>query len=184
MKTRTAQFWTIKTLQIRLSVGVFLLVYLLTSLNLCASELRIGTAIADITPALPVALDVQFNMRIARKVATPLTANVVALESREGNQSLDMAVMVSCDLVGIPKNVTAMVRKEVSRLLPSFDVQKIFLSAIHTHTAPVMENTEEMSWGYPIPKTGVTQPEEYCKFFSKRVAKQLQKPGTIVLLEV
>jgi len=103
------------------------------------SELLIGTATADITPVLPVALDGQFNMRIARGIATPLTANVIALESREGDQSLDMAVMVSCDLVGIPKKVLGMVRREVHQRLPSLDVQKIFLNAIHTHTAPVME---------------------------------------------
>jgi hypothetical protein len=185
MKTKKIQFWTLKFFKNYLGIGVFLITNFLSVLNLSASELQIGTATADITPALPVALDGQFNMRIARKIATPLTANVVALESRDGNKSLDMAIMVSCDLVGIPKEVLGMVRGEVHQRLPSLDVQKIFLSAIHTHTAPVMENTEEMSWGYPIPKTGVTQPEEYCQFFSKRVAEAIAKawnsrsPGSV-----
>ncbi len=175
MKARTIPIWSVKSLQSSLIISVFLFMNFLTGVNLYASELQIGTATADITPALPVALDGQFNMRIARKIATPLTANVVALESREGDKSLDMAIMVSCDLVGIPKEVLGMVRREVHQRLPALDVQKIFLSAIHTHTAPVMENTEEMSWGYPIPKTGVTQPEEYCQFFSKRVAEAIAK---------
>lgn len=178
MKTKTKQFRSINSSvswRIRLSVVSFLLIYFLTAINLYASELYIGAATADITPAIPVALDGQFNMRIAHKAATPLTANVVALESREGDQSLDMAVMVSCDLVGIPKRVLAMVRSEVSRMLPSLNVHKIFLSAIHTHDAPVMENGEDLAWGYPIPKTGVTQPDEYCKFLSKRVAEAITK---------
>jgi len=97
------------------------------------------------------------------------------LESREGDQSLVMGIMVSCDLIGIPKEVIGMVRGEVHQRLPSLDVQKIFLSAIHTHTAPVMRNSEDLDWGYPIPETGVTQPEEYCTFFSKRVAVAITK---------
>jgi hypothetical protein len=70
--------------------------------NVYATELHIGAASVDITPALPVALDGQFNLRIAKAAETPLTANVLVLESREGNRSLDLAIMVSCDLVGIP----------------------------------------------------------------------------------
>ncbi len=175
MKTMTNQFWTHKFIKINLGLGTFVLLFILMAPDLNASELRIGTAVADITPALPVALDGQFNMRIARKIATPLTANVVALESREGDKSLDMAIMVSCDLVGIPRRVLALVRDEVSQILPSLNVQKIFLSAVHTHDAPVMENGEDLAWGYPIPKTGVTQPEEYCHFFSKQVAEAITK---------
>ena len=48
-----------------------------------------------------MALDGQFGLRVSQKADTPITANVVALESREGDRSLDAAVMVSCDLVAI-----------------------------------------------------------------------------------
>jgi hypothetical protein len=61
-----------------------------------ASEFLVGAASADITPSEPVALDGQFELRVSQKVDTPITANVVALESREGDRSLDAAVMVSC----------------------------------------------------------------------------------------
>ena len=64
--------------------GVVLLVLLAGVANLRAAELRIGTATADITPALPAALSGQFELRIAHTAATPLTANVVALESKPG----------------------------------------------------------------------------------------------------
>ena len=67
--------------------------------DLHAEELHIGTATADITPALPVAVCGQFHLRIAETAETPLTANIIALESRDGNHSLDVAIMVSCDLV-------------------------------------------------------------------------------------
>ena len=139
----------------QIAVGLFL-ISLWWAANLHAAELRIGAATADITPALPVALSGQFELRIAYTAATPLTANVVALESSEGDRSLDMAILVSCDLVGIPNDLLALVRDEVRKRLPNVDVHKIFLNAIHTHTAPVLENGE-----YLIPKEGVTQVDAY-----------------------
>lgn len=153
--------------------------------NMHAAELHIGTAAADITPALPVAVTGQFNLRIAKTAETPLTANVVALESREGNRSLDEAIMVSCDLIGIPNMYLKMVRAEVHKKLPDLDANKIFLNAIHTHTAPVLENGPESSFRYQIPKEGVSQPEEYTALFVQRVSEAIVKawnnrrPGSV-----
>ncbi len=172
-------------LPIKIFSFVIFMALISLALNVKASELVIGTATADITPKLPVALSGQFNMRIAQTAATPLSANVVALESREGAKTLDMAIMVSCDLVEVPNGLLKMVRNEVQKSLPSLDVKKIFLNAIHTHTAPVIETEEESSFGYPIPKTGVTQIDEYRTFFSKRVAEAIvkawnnRKPGSV-----
>ena len=94
------------------------------AVNLNAGELYIGTAATDITPTLPVALMGQFQMRIADTVETHLTANVVALESRDENYSLDMAIMVSCDVVIIPTLYAEMVRNEVKKQLPDLDAKK------------------------------------------------------------
>lgn len=116
-------------------------------LNSSASEIYIGKSEANISPTLPVALMGQFNLRIANTAATPLTANVVALESREGARSLDAVIFVSCDLVYIPTPLLSMIRIEVSKQLPGFDGNKIILNATHTHTAPVLEdNLDESSF--------------------------------------
>ena len=105
--------------------------------NMDAAELYIGTATALITPQLPVALMGQFELRIAQKVETPLTAKVVALESRDGDRSLDAAIMVSCDLTEFPGKLLKRVRENAQKELSALDVKKIFLNATHTHTAPV-----------------------------------------------
>lgn len=158
---------------------------LYVTVNLRAQELHIGTATADITPALPVALFGQFHLRIAQTVETPLTANVVALESREGSRSLDVAIMVSCDLGGIPNELLQMVRDKVHKQIPELDVMKIFLNAIHTHTAPVLENDVNATFRYQIPEKGVVQVEEYNAFFAQRVAEAIVKawknrlPGSV-----
>jgi len=162
---------------------IALILFLLTFAGtpaLHAAELRVGTASADITPPLPAALWGQFELRIARTAATPLSANVVALESSEGGRTVDAAIMVSCDLVGVPNDVIARVRGEVRERLPQLDVNKIFMNAIHTHTAPVLENDH-----YLIPKEGVTQVDAYRAFFVERVAEAIvrawnvRRPGSV-----
>jgi hypothetical protein len=112
-------------------------------------------------------------------VETPLTANVVVLESREGERSLDAAVMVSCDLVDIPKDALRLVREKLHKRLPDLDGTKIFLSGTHTHTAPATQP----GW-YMIPQ-GVMQVEEYHAFLTERVADAItaawnrRKPGSV-----
>jgi len=143
----------------------FLINILLSPQGGLAAELLVGTAVADITPAEPVAVSGQFHLRIAKTVETPVTANVIALESREEGLSLDVAIMVSCDLLYIPSEVLELVRKAVRARLPDLDTRKLFLNGTHTHTAPVL-----MLDKYPIPGKGVMQVEQYRTFLAERLA--------------
>ena len=70
-----------------------------------------------------------------RTIETPLRANVVVLESREGDRAIDTAVMVACDLTFIGPDILSMVREEVHKRLSALDTKKIFLDATHTHNA-------------------------------------------------
>lgn len=143
----------------------FLVNILLSPQGGLAAELLVGTAVADITPTGPVAVSGQFHLRIAKTVETPLTANVIALESREEGFSRDVAIMVSCDLLYIPSEVLELVRKVVRERLPDLDAKKLFLNGTHTHTAPVLLLDK-----YPIPSEGVIQVEQYCSFLTQRLA--------------
>jgi hypothetical protein len=145
-------------------VGFFINI-LLSPQGGLAAELLVGTAVADITPAEPVAVSGQFHLRIAKTAETPVTANVIALESREEGLSRDVAIMVSCDLLYIPSEVLELIRKAVRVRLPSLDTRKIFLNGTHTHTAPVLLLDK-----YPIPREGVMQVEQYRSFLAERVA--------------
>src|SRR5262245_24941202 len=91
--------------------------------NSCAAaELLVGGATISITPSKPVALDGQMNTRIARKVESEVTATALALESSEGATALDQAILVSCDLVGISKEVLEATRERLKRRLGDFAV--------------------------------------------------------------
>ncbi len=148
-----------------LAIVVFLINILLSLQGGLAAELLVGTAEVDITPPEPVSVSGQFNLRIAKKVETPIVASIIALESREEGVSRDVAIMVSCDLLYIPSEILELVRKAVRVSLPELDTRKIFLNGTHTHTAPVL-----LSDKYPIPKKGVMQVGQYRTFLAERVA--------------
>ncbi len=143
------------------------------------AELLVGTATADITPPLPAALSGQFSLRVARKVETPLEADVIAVEYRTGGVKRDAAVFVSCDLVLITHEVRDRVRKKVAEELSDLDPSKIILNATHTHTGPVTRRDV-----YAIPP-GVLQVPRYIEFLVNRVsgavieAWKRRKPGSL-----
>ncbi len=145
-----------------------------------ASELLVGTATIDITPSRPVALSGQRHTRVAREVESPVTAAVVAMETREGNTSLDQAIIVSCDLVAIRDGIQEQLRDCVKSHLPDFNIAKLFLSATHTHTAPVMR--EDV---YVIPDEDAVQPTEYLAFLIDRLEEAVvhawsnRRPGGV-----
>lgn len=130
-----------------------------------AARLHIGAATIDITPEEPVALDGQRNVRISKKPDTRIFATVLALESREGDQATDQAIMVSCDLVAIRAGILAKVREKIGDRLAGVDLKKIFLNATHTHTAPVTVDGK-----YALPETGIMQPGPYAEWMTARVA--------------
>lgn len=135
-----------------------------------AAELRVGGATVSITPDLPVALSGQMHTRIARQVETPVMATALALESRQGEEVRDQAILVSCDLVSIADGVIPRVRQRLKERLPGFDVRKLVISATHTHTAPVM-----VEGIYELPREGVTRPTDYLDFLADRIAEASSK---------
>lgn len=135
-----------------------------------AAELFVGAHSVSITPDRPVALWGQLHTRISQGVESPVTAAVLALESREGQQVLERAVLVACDLVAIPDEVLVMTRERVKQQQPDFPVDRLILSATHTHTAPVLKDGV-----YETPAEGVMQPAEYVDFFARQVAEGVRK---------
>ncbi len=146
------------------------ILFAVPGLQVAAAELYIGGASVSITPEQPVALSGQMHTRIARTVETPVTATALALESRDGRAVVDQAIIVSCDLVAIREGVLKTVRQRVQQRLSDFDADKLFLSATHTHTAPVMRED-----AYQLPEEGIIRPREYVDFLADRVTDAVVK---------
>ncbi len=123
-----------------------------------ANPLYVGSASISITPEERVALAGQMHTRISSKIESPCLAVALAIETRNGDQSVDQAVFVACDLVAI-KGGPALyedLRAQLKGKIPDEVLPKIVLSATHTHTAPVIE-----IGSYEIPESGVMHPQEY-----------------------
>lgn len=134
------------------------------------ASILIGTGETTITPDQPVAVSGQFGTRIARKVESPCIATAVALERKSADGSTEQAVMVSCDLVAIRDDIQDQTRNKLKGRVPGLDLRKIFLSATHTHTGPVMREGV-----YKIPKEGVIQPREYVEFLTDQLSDLIEK---------
>lgn len=162
-----------------LSAGIVILLFASAS-PVMGDGLWVGTASVEITPDRPVAIAGQFHLRISRGAGTPITANALVLEQRRGGRAAGLAIMVSCDLVSIPDQVLADVRRRVKAQLPDLDTRKIFLSGTHTHAAPELRRGK-----FLLPAQGVMTPGEYQAFLGERVAAAIvtawqgRSPGRI-----
>ncbi len=131
-----------------------------------AASLYAGASTTSITPDRPVALDGQLSTRISQGVESELTASALALESRNGDVTVGQGLLVACDLVAIREGVLEEVRAALAPRLPGFDVQKLILSATHTHTGPSLTEGH-----YLIEVEGVMTPTEYRDFLVERVVQ-------------
>ncbi len=150
---------------LRARVLIALLAQFAASYFASAGSLNVGAASVSITPDRPVALDGQMMTRVSKDVLTPVTANALVLETRDGETVLEQAVFVSCDLPYIIESVSVAARERVKARLPEFDASKLIISATHTHTAPVQETGI-----YEIPSSAM-QPAEYVEFLVERIAE-------------
>jgi hypothetical protein len=96
----------------------------------------IGWAIEDITPDGPAILFGQYYDRTSAYVHSPLKATACAIESVDKNGNKEQAIMVSLDLLWVTSELQNSVKKQVKDKISDFDVRKLFINAIHTHSAP------------------------------------------------
>ena len=102
--------------------------------------IKFGWAERNITPDKKVSLAGQFAERISEYVEKPLTAT--ALVANDGKEQM---ILVSTDLVGVYWNLLQSVRERIAKKNPQIDPMKIVISAIHTHTGPVLPGQSRLS---------------------------------------
>lgn len=164
----------------------FLLHLLVVGATARADDLLIGSATVDITPDQPVALAGQFSTRISKRTETPIVASAVAMEALDvAGARRDVAIMIACDLVAIRTGIQDRLRAKLTPQLPGVDMRKVFLSATHTHTAPVTSELLDNPHAYVLPKEGIMQPDAYVDFLVEKLAQaamqawQSRQPGGV-----
>lgn len=152
----------------RVSPGLCLLLF---STSCLAAPLYVGGASVNITPEGPVAVDGQMYTRISSQVESPCIATALAIETRDGDRSIDQAIFVSCDLCVIRggRDFYNEVFAKLGDRLGEFPLDKIVLNATHTHTCPLMDEGR-----YELPETGIMQPAEYRDYLADRLANIIE----------
>ena len=95
-----------------------------------SAALQIGWAQTDITPSETCLVCGQFHVRLSEEVLDPITATALVLVSGD-----EQAVLVSCDLVGVPDPLRDAVCARLGDA-EGLDPKKVVLNGTHTHTAP------------------------------------------------
>jgi len=140
-----------------LAAGAFLLPGGL-ALGKAGAGLRAGAAIVDISPkTLPVIVNGSFLERTASRVAEPIYARCLVLES--GGTHIAVAVV---DLIAMPREMLDAVKKTVAAST-GIPTSHILISATHTHSAPAV-----------IGGLGSGADAAYCRQFPPLLARAIE----------
>ena len=129
----------------RIAFVTLFLCLMLGSLTWCTEQavlLKAGAARVEITPEKPVQMSGYASRKeLSTSVHDPLSARVLAFEA-DGKR----LVLVSTDVIGFYGDTAEYFREA---LLAEFDLEpsELFLSAIHTHSAPTLTVSKER--GHP-----------------------------------
>jgi hypothetical protein len=96
-----------------------------------AEPIEAGIAIVDITPPIPYRMSGYFYERLSTGTKDPLNAKAIIFQ--QGDIS---AAIVFCDLVGIPRDLSARARRRASEAT-GIPAEHIAIAATHTHTGPL-----------------------------------------------
>jgi hypothetical protein len=155
-------------------------------------KLLIGFSEISLTPDRRVSLSGQFAPRISDSVETPVTATAMAVTTGG-----DQFVLCSCDLVAVSTALQAEVRRQLLNTVDDLDVDKVILSATHTHTSLLYHREAAVSSlavlrrylphppeAAPVPDD-VMNPQEAFDFLAERIATavrtawQTRRPASV-----
>jgi len=95
------------------------------------APLQAGLAEIEITPPIPYRLDGYFTERLSTGIKDPLKAKALVLQ-----QGSTKTALVVCDLLGVPRSLTAEVRAAAAART-GIPAANIAITATHTHTGPL-----------------------------------------------
>ena len=135
-----------------------------------------GWSSIDITPLKKVSLQGQYHERISEFVHDNIYATALAIELKSPDgKSLEQAVMISCDLIGIEKVLLDKLREKLDKKIKDLDLKKIIAFATHTHTAPCLtdDRFNRGNWKKwrELDKETYMHPKEYLEFLVEKLVR-------------
>ena len=127
-----------------------------------SNKLLVGWSEVDITPdslGKQIPLFGQYYARIAKDIHSRLKAVFAAI--RSGNEYF---ITGSIDNCMVPKQLIDLLRDETAKRIPEFDKSKLFINAIHSHSAPSLAFTAAKAEASPSHTSTVLTANEYAAF--------------------
>ncbi|MDO4583683.1 MAG: hypothetical protein Q4D62_06220 [Planctomycetia bacterium] len=152
-------------------VGMFFLLVLPEVVAAKSPGFYVGAASCDITPDRPATLAGQFATRISQGVATPVTANVVAMEWVDAEGKSDYVIWVSLDVAVISPDFSIPMRKAFQEKFPQLEPKKLILSATHAHSTPSLTSRDN----YLVRDKGIMALKQYVPYVTERTLLAIEK---------
>src|SRR5262245_30252773 len=131
---------------------------LLTNVSPARADTQAGVAQIDITPHYPVRLSgFGFRRTESEGVWRRIKASAVAL---------DDCVLIALDNLGVPASMTAEVARRIG-----IPVERLAISATHTHTAPMLAGVAPTLFGLPIPADHQEHIDRYTRELTDKLAE-------------
>ena len=125
------------------------------------AELQVGRSQVNITPPVGVPMAGYYSIRLSEGTHDDLHATSIALDV-DGQR----AILISCDLIAADPTFAGAARQEASRLT-GVPVNRIMLSATHSHTGPLFNPRMLAAAEEPARKLA----EKYVKELPKLIAE-------------
>ncbi len=157
----------IKHLPARCSALILALAFVLPGLRAADSLLPVGVAAVDITPDYPVRLN-GFGYR--RAESEGVTARIWAKALVIADEKEGPAVLITTDNLCVSDEIT----KEVAeRLRPKIGLklERLTVTATHTHTAPMLAGVAPTIFGTNIPPEHLAHIEQYTREFKDKLVQ-------------
>ncbi len=135
-------------------------------------ELKVGVAVADITPPPGYRMSGYYSERLSTGMHDPLQAKAVVF-----NQGDEWAGLVFCDLIGLPREMSSRVR-ELAAESTGIPASKLLIAATHSHTGPLYYGALRKHFhDLAASKNGGEDPHEEVDFQGELVAKLVDVIG-------
>lgn len=152
---------------INLLIILFAFISPVLAQNNATLDWKAGVSKADITPKMPMPM-AGFASRTHSSEGTlhPIWAKALALQDSKGN----MAVMISSDLLGFPKDVSDRIRDRIKSNY-GLDRAQILLNSSHTHSGPVIGDA--LTDIYILDNQQVEQIKKYTKILEDQIVEMV-----------